>query len=147
MERSLTQQLGEEVGTFSSYQSDLLPGLFIEGFESGPGATSQDGPHLGYAVFETYDNGGFKLLRWYRGENAAITNAGIHFCTEPLVVNGREYQVVLVDNDNLARVTWISPAGEPQSMETHIGHYMDIFDPGCTEIRFWDETGAEIVAD
>ena len=144
MARSLTMQLGEEVGTFASYQSDKWPGLFIEGFESGPDAASQKGPHLGYAVFETYENGGFKLLSWYRGENAAVTNAGIHFCTEPLVIDGVAYQVVLCDNEDLGQITWTDSSGKARSMTVYNRHAMEIFSPGDTDFQFWSKSGALI---
>ncbi len=146
IERSLQHPLGMEVGCFASWSSARWPALYVEGFEAGPGAAAQQGPHLGYAVFEALDNGSFRLLDWDCCQNAAVAGAGICWA-KSLMIDGEPHPVVLCDNPALAKITWLTADGKPQSTEVHVSHCMEIFNPDDTDIRFWDATGAELFAD
>ena len=99
IERSLRHQLGEDVGCFAAFLSDRLPGPLPRGLCLRRGGLIPAGAEPGFALFEAYDNGTFRLLFWRRYENADIA------LSDPFYVDGRAYRVLLCDHPDLALIT------------------------------------------
>ena len=117
-ERSLAQTVGGDVEIFHTWTNANKPGYMIVGFMSddspymdGFQMPSPEKTDMGFAVFyHNKDESGYRLIRCHVYEDAALAENGIYLCPDQAVLNlsgepvpGQTYDVILVNNDAVAR--------------------------------------------
>ena len=157
-DRSLIHTVGKHVDAFHYFESDDNPGYLIVGFAAGENETSAGMTDMGFAVFESADGEGYRLLDWHVYKDAALSGNGIYYAEHPAVAdkngnstNENTYDVILSCNENLASIVRFLD-GQQENTYTidRSGYSMTLLHWDVKEniseisIRLYDEYGNEI---
>lgn len=84
--RTLEHAANTNVDTFAFWQSDYMPGYMIVGFAADDLVQKQqDMRDMGFAVFQSNNGTGYKLLDYHIYKDAALIENGIYFASGPAV--------------------------------------------------------------
>lgn len=157
--RSLQQTVQANVDIFSFFESDHTPGFVIVGFLADATETSQNKmSDMGFAVFQSYDRRGYRLLDYHVYPNAALTENGIYCAEHPAVASldgvptdENAYDVILSSNKELVSVVQVLDDGRELSRQVDGPYGMTLFqwddmaDSKSVARYYYNAAGKEIV--
>ncbi len=125
LDRSLVNTLRRDVVSFETYANENGPGIIILGFRAGDNETPDGLTDLGFAVFESIDDG-YRLIDYHVYDGAAGAENGIFFCDDPAVAdaggegrNDNTYDVLIITNKDVDSIERVYRAeGKADKVET-----------------------------
>jgi hypothetical protein len=169
--RLLEHATGEQISTFSSYESEDIPGYLIIGFSShsedvpkhndlitGPYGLLRPEHDMGFAVFQTNSEGtGYKLLDYHIYDNAVSDNGSqIYYAEHPAVASTdgimrdtNTFDVVFCIDERVKTIVRVLDDGtevtHPVEEGMNLLSWKDTKNSSRVKIYFLDENGEEVV--
>ena len=156
--RTLKHVSNTNVNPFAYWQNDNMPGYVIIGFVADElEKTQQDMRDMGFAVFQTNNGTGYKLLDYHIYKDAALTENGIFMAPDPVVcdLNGNitdksAYDVIFkTRNSKLASIVRVLDNGTELkrshvlegSLDMILFHWADQADSERIKQYYYDAAG------